>query len=379
MSTTTQLLKPYENHLTKPQFNHFSNFTYALSVCEIPSINRFSHLFDSDRSTMNRFLTESPWEIEPLKLEYHKQISEFIPKKSFLLIDDTLSRRPYAKKVQKANYHYDHTNNKQSLGYCIVTSTISWQDTVLPYDMVPYYRKIDCDKNQFISKNEITKNIILSTKNNYNINTILFDTWFSNKIVIGACKEANKNYITQIKSNRNVTINRHENAVRAFVKEIDKWSEFEFKDDKFRIFATSAFISKIGSIHLIFSQMYNDKTEKWGGTFYIITNQLNIESVQVIKDYLRRGGIESFHREAKQNTGLEGYFLRNNRGIERYLFLVMLTYAFLVLQGLENEKLSIGKLCEENKMVLFERSFDMIIQKPGMKREICRRLAKARV
>lgn len=379
MSTTNQLLKPYENHLTKPQFSHFSNFIEALTVCEKPSINRFSNIFTSDRSTMNRFLTESPWDINPLKEIYHKQIFNIPDENSFLLIDDTLSRRPYAKKVEKANYHYDHTNNKQSLGYCIVTSVISWKNNVLPYNIIPYYRKIDCKKDEFISKNEITKNIILSTKNNYNINTILFEKQESNKIVIGSCKEANKHYITQIKSNRNVTINNQKNAVRSFVKNIDKWDKINYKDDKFRFFSTSAFISKIGSIHLVFSQMFNKKTKKWGDTFYIISNQLNIESAQIIKDYLRRGGIESFHREAKQNTGLEGYFLRNNRGIERYLFLVMLTYAFLVLHGIKNEKLSIGEQCELEKIALFERTFDLISQKPELKKEVFRNLAKARV
>jgi len=75
---------------------------------------------------------------------------------------------------------------------------------------------------------------------------------------------------------------------------------------------------------------------------------------ELVKEYLIRSGIESFHREAKQNVGLEGYFLRNNKGIERYLFLVMLTYALLVLQSRSmKESITIGQTCEKKKYTFF--------------------------
>lgn len=328
---------------------------------------------------MNRFLTESPWEIDNVREVYHCQLKSKITDNCFLSIDDTISHRPYGKKVEKANYHYDHTINKQSFGYCILTSSLSINETVIPYDIKPYYRKVDCNNDGFVTKNEMTKDIILSTKDMKNIKTVLFDTWFSNKIVIGSCKEAKKNYITQIKSNRNVTINNHKKAVRSFVNSVTNWTYFDYNNDKFKIFSTSAFIKSIGTVHLVFSQMFNNKTKKWGDTVYIISNQINIEGIQLVKDYLRRGGIESFHREAKQNTGLEGYFLRNNRGIERYLFLVMLTYATLVLQGFNNENISIGQMCEQNKIRQYETSFDLIQKKPWKKYEIFSNLAKARV
>ena len=52
---------------------------------------------------------------------------------------------------------------------------------------------------------------------------------------------------------------------------------------------------------------------------------------RVIELFLLRGGIEGFHRESKQQLGLEDYQLRNSRGIERYLFLVLLVYVLLLL------------------------------------------------
>jgi SRSO17 transposase len=378
--TITELLKPYENGFSKPQFNHFEKMINCLSICDIPSINRFSYVHDKDRSCLTRFLTESPWKVEEVKKVYHQQIFNKIPKNSYLIIDDTLSHRPFAKKVEKVNFHFDHTNNRQSLGYCLVSSCLTIKDKIIPYDLIPYYREENCKDKPFISKNEIAKKIILSTKDNPNITDVIIDTWYSNDIVLGGCKDANKNYITQIKSNRKITIGRKNKYVREhqnFIYEKD-WTLFE-KEQKFRFFSTSAFISGIGSVHLIFCQMFDKKSKKWGATNYIISNKLNVESQTIIEEYLRRGGIEVFHREAKQNTGLEGYFLRKNRGIERYLFLVMLTYAILVLQSLAYEKCSIGKMCEENKIRMYETSFDLIQQKPSLKRCIFTNLARARI
>lgn len=379
IQTTPNILKSYGKKLSKPQYNHFCNYIEGLSVCEKPTINRISHLYDKDRSSMNRFLTESPWKISDLKPIFQKQVINQTKSDSCLLIDDSISHRPYANKVEKANYHYDHTNNKQSLGYCIVTAAIHSQSNVLPYDTVPYYREVDCDDIEFKTKNTITSEIIESTKNSSKVKTIIFDTWFSNNQVINACKDANKNYITQIKSNRNVTINQHKNAVRAFVKDINDWHEFEHKGDKFRIFATSAFISKIGSVHLIFSEMYNKKSKKWGSTNYLISNQMNVDSREIIKDYLIRWGIECFHREAKQNIGFEGYFYQKNRGIEKHLFLAMLAYTFLLLKNFKNESKTIGKLCEDEKMQVIGRAFDEIQENPNMRECILRGLVKARV
>ena len=376
------LLKSYQKVFSRPQYSHFKAFIRGLTSCEVPTISRMSKLHTRDRSSMNRFLTESPWELNELKSVYDKQIKAFILKGSTLLIDDTNSKRPYAKKVEKVNYHYDHTSGKDVLGYCLVTSTISSGGYTLPHNIVPYYRQIDCDDRKFMTKNDIAQEIIKSTKDNPNITEVIFDSWYSNDQVIGACKKAKKKYITQIKSNRNVTINQHKNAVRAFVKNIDNkdWVLTVYLNTTFRYFSTSAFISKIRSVHLIFCQKYDDVNEEWGDTHYLISNLFHIPSNIVLHRYLNRVGIESFHRDAKQNLGLEGYFLRNNRGIERYLFLVMFAYGFLaMLNMINNSNLTIGELCEEQKIIVYKQTYKKIKKNPELEDALIRALAKARV
>lgn len=380
MENFTHFIEQYRGAFTKPQFTHFSHLVHSLTVCEKPSIRRFSFLHSKSRSSLSRFLSESTWNQEHVELMYHIQLEGYIQENSSLIFDDSLSKRPYAKKVEKVNYHFDHTQNKSVLGYSIVTSVIKSGESIFPYAVKPYYRREDCQSSPFKTKNQIAAEIILSTKNQKQITDALFDSWYSNDEVIGACKEAGKNYVTRLKSNRNITINHKRKWVREYAKMIQEtdWQEMQYNQERIRFFSTSAFISKIGSVHLVFSQIYNKKEKSWTETHYFISNLLEQSAQLILEKYLTRVGIESFHREAKQNIGLEGYFLRKCRGIEKYLFLVMLTYSILVMQSIST-KLSIGQTCQENKALLYEQVYQEILENPDERLSIFHNLAKAGV
>lgn len=377
-----ELLKPYASCFSKPQFTHFKHLTNCLSACEIPSLNRYAALHTKSRSSLNRFLTQSTWQVEDVKKVYHQEVKDYLKPHSFLLIDDTLSHRPYAKAVEKANYHYDHTINGQSLGYSIVTATAVTGNNIIPYNLLCYYRKEDCTDRQYQSKNTIAEEIILSTQNISSISTVIFDSWYSNDIVIGACKQAGKHFITIIKSNRNVTLHYQKCAVDVLAQKKDllPWEEFQHEERTFRSQTYSVFIHSIGSVKLVISQLYDDKNKKWGDKCYLISDMIEKSAQELVKEYLIRSGIESFHREAKQNVGLEGYFLRNNRGIERYLFLVMLTYALLVLQSIDlKESMTIGEACEKKKIQIFSWAMERAYEHPSEREFILQAIAKARV
>jgi hypothetical protein len=377
-----ELLKPYVPCFSKPQFTHFEHLTTCLSACEIPSLNRYAAIHTKSRSSLNRFLTESTWQVEDVKEVFHQEVKNYFKPHSYLLIDDTLSHRPYAKAVEKANYHYDHTINGQSLGYSLVTATAVTQNNVIPYDLICYYRKDDCKDRQYRSKNEIAEKIILSAKEIKAIDTVIFDSWYSNDIVIGACKQAGKHYITIIKSNRNVTFHQRKCAVDVLAqkKDLFSWEEFQYQERKFRTQTYSVFIHSIGSVKLVISQLYDEDKKKWGDKCYLISDMIEKSAQELVEEYLIRSGIESFHREAKQNVGLEGYFLRNNRGIERYLFLVMLTYALLVLQSMTlKESITIGQACEKKKIQIYSWVMNRAYEHPSEREFIFQAIAKARI
>ena len=170
--------------------------------------------------------------------------------------------------------------------------------------------------------------------------------------MLGKVKAAGSHYITEIKSNRNVTISNKKRYVREhenYIKEKD-FKEVLIKVSKYRFFQTSAFISGLGNVNLVFSQKYDGEKEEWGETYYLITDIGSLSGERVIELFLVRGEVESFHREAKDKLGMEDYQLRTSRGIERYLFLIVLVYSLLLMlnkQLMRNslQSLTIGQLC----------------------------------
>lgn len=354
----SKLIKPFESVFTKPQYNNFKQSISCIAVSSHSTIDCWAKLFDKKHQTsLDRFFIESPWDINRAKDKFNLISSKFIQPFSIGIIDDTLSHKPFAKKMDMISKHYDHLNGRHEKGHSIVTSGYYTNSLFLPHDLEIYQRKEGIlDKSMFKTKNQIACEMIDTMSNQKKLFCFVFDTWYSNKQIIKKIKANNKHYVTQIKSNRNVTLSRREKAVREHANHLkDKqFKEIIIKGDKFKIFGCSAFISGIGSVFLLFCKMWIEDKERWGDINYIITDLVSFSEESVLRLYLMRGGIESFHREAKQHLGLESYQLRKSRGIARYLFLVLMTYAFLVMlmmlpYGKMRTLTTIGEVCRALK------------------------------
>lgn len=330
-----EILKPFESDFTKPQFNNFKQTITCMAVSSHATIDCWSNLFDPKHQTsLDRFFIESPWDLKTVKSRFNRMSSRFLSPTSIGVIDDTLSHKPFASKMEMMGLHYDHLNGGHEKGHSIVTSGYRANSSFLPHDAVVYIRKENCaDKFEFRTKNDIACDMIENMCKQKKLFCFVFDTWYSNTQVIGKIKQYKKHYVTQIKDNRNVTISRKEKAVRDHARHIEgnQYQEYILEGKKFIIFSCSAFISGIGSILLSFCKMWQDDKEEWSDMHYLISDLISFSEEAILRLYLMRGGIESFHREAKQHLGLESYQLRKSRGIERYLFLVLMTYAFLVM------------------------------------------------
>ncbi len=347
----SNLLNLFESKFTKPQFKNFCQATTCIAVSCYASINRWSKVFDKKhQSNLNDFFTESPWGDS----EVHTRLSRVtiikVKDANIGIIDDTFSHKPYAKKMANLGIFRDGLTKKQAKGHSIVTHGLhSHELDFVPLDIQLY-------KKDGRSKNDIAYAMIERTNRFKKIPLYIVDSWYSNNKVLGKINEVKSHYITEIKSNRNVTISYKCRYVREHGKHIQEknFTTCRIKESPYRFFQTSAFISGLGNVNLVFSQKYDENKEEWGETYYLITDVLYLSGESVIELFLLLGGIEGFHREAKQQLGLELYQLRKNRGIERYLFLVLLVYVLLLmLNQLQMRKSfeskSIGELCRQLK------------------------------
>ena len=201
-----------------------------------------------------------------------------------------------------------------------------------------YLRK---EKAKELEREFKTKNQIMCEKLDLaakwcNFSYFLIDSWYSNVKVLGKVKQLGKKFITQIKSNRNVTMNHRKREIRNHCKDvpIGEYTYETIDGNLFRYYETDGFISKIGTVRTIYCQMLiKEKDDKvtWSDVNYVTTNDMKSSVEFIIRTYLKRNSIEPFHREAKQQLGMDKYQIKSFRGIERYLFLVLLVYVLLML------------------------------------------------
>lgn len=360
-----QLLTPFVSCFTKPQFSNFCQTTTAMAASQYSSINRWAVLAGKHQSTLNDFLTISPWDDAGLHNQLSRITSRRVKDAYVGIIDDTLSHKPYAKKMEHTGWFYDGLTKKEQHGHSIVTHGVHSRELgFVPFDEQLY-------KKDGRSKNDIACAMIQRTRRYAKPPLYTVDSWYSNDQVLNTIRAQGSHYITEIKSNRNATIDGKRRFVREHERHIKnkQWIVVKIKDDAYRYFQTSAFITCLGNVNLVFSQKYDNDEKKWTDTYYLITDIHSLGGERVIELFLLRGGIEGFHRESKQQLGFEDYQLRNSRGIERYLFLVLLVYVLLLLlcqkQMRESfEPKTIGELCQHLKAECYTTLLQQVKRKP---------------
>ncbi len=364
-----RFLEQFTSCFSKPQFSNFLQMTNGIALSSYAAISRIGQMFEpGDPSAVNKFLTQSPWEEEKVKENLHTMMFKHIPDVTTFIGDDTLSEKPFARCMDGANKHYSGMHKKHVNGHALVTCGFYHQDGFIPFDVQLYLKKQDAQKlhRQFATKNEIMCEKIDTVSIIHKPYLMLFDSWYANTTIFKKLKEHEIHFITQLKSNRNVTMHRRKRQIINHAKDIPiaDYNVTTIDQRLFRYYETDGFISGVGTIKIIYTQMYLNDDKQWSDLHFIITDMLFLSAEQTIQLYLQRFSIEVFHREAKQQLGLDAYQLTSIRGIERYLFLVMLVYVMLmVLSRLLAMKsqghTSIGKLRE----LLKEECYTTLLKK----------------
>ena len=123
------LLEQFRPCFSRPQFRNFTTYILGLVACEdkrknVEAINR-CFVEARDQSTLNRFLTASPWSLRLLKSQRLALAREGLPiqegSTGYLIIDDTINRKTDLH-MEEAGYHYDSVEGKPVWGHDLVTS-----------------------------------------------------------------------------------------------------------------------------------------------------------------------------------------------------------------------------------------------------------------
>ena len=373
----TGLLEEFRPCFSKPQFLNFSTYTLGLIACEgkknIDTINR-CFLNAKDQSSLNRFLTQSPWNLQKLE-DKRLSMSRCLPVEEgstgYLLVDDTINRKT-GKHMEEAGYHFDSAQGKAVWGHDIVTTHYVNGETEYPVRLSLYVKKKTCQKEQRVFKTKIQLAIeqIEAFMPPAGTNVVVaFDSWFFCRQIVEAVAAKGWDWVTQAESNRLVCLNGEETNVTALASGLleKQFKTVKVKGEEFSLCGFEVWMSKVGSVKLVVA-----KEKEEDGFHFYVSNRLDWSAKQVLLAYKVRQSIDVFYRDAKQNLGLEAYQMRRGRGAIIHWHLAFNAYTLLALLRrsacLDSRLLrrclaTLGDVCRYVKDQCFRRLVDWIYQK----------------
>lgn len=341
----------------KKQLAHFREYVGGLISLQNKTITGIANasVQKQDQSSLNRFITCSKWDEEELQDRYLKKVRHSLNReKVSLIIDDSLSKKT-GKHIAEVQYHKDHSGPGYIFGHQIVTALVKVREKVFPL-----FPKLYSKKTQ--SKIEFAKDLITLAVEKLPIREVIMDSWYMATDIIKLCLKKHLDVIGCIKSNRKVSF-----AIGEWTKLSTKFKSLKkndfqaiiIDDNTYRIYEHIVRIKHIGMVKLLISQEWRADEKKWSRPFYLISTNTQKTAVQIIRTYANRWSIETFHRDIKQNLGLESCQLRGRTGITRHMILVVLAYAVLKFwTHLQNVTWTIGETIRHVQGKLFD---DLII------------------
>lgn len=365
--------KPFKKTFTKPQYDNFKRLISGHVLSDKKTIQEINAVYgDKDQSSLNRFVTQSDWDLEEVDKARLKLAVEQLgsKKEGFIVLDDTMAIKT-GKKMEKANYHRSGVTKKKEWGHCFVDSVYTDLDSdiVYPIKISSYLRGIDTDATfPFKTKRELAlEQIDFARDNGVQANTVLSDAWYYSEEFIKSLKSRNMKYFIGVKSNKKMSVTREKRIdVKEYLKTLEQKDFHTFKLKKGTYFLHIREISIRGLNKQTLLVSYKEEDEN--NIKCYITNHFKWFPLNYMKALLKRWSIETFHKDTKQHLGLEKYQVRKYRGMQVVALAILTAYTLLILNAAPSllKKFrplqTIGEMCRFAQLVA-QKSCDWLKKK----------------
>jgi len=325
-------LNDYRGIFTNHQFAHFQRLITGLIVSDNKTIQEINDCFnETDQSSLNKFLTLSPWDKDDLEEIRMKQVKKLQLEKGILIIDPTLLHKT-GKHMEKANYHYDGLTKSKKWGHLLVQSIFTDGKNEFPVKGDIYIREVDADENHpFKTAREIgMEHLDFALKNKLPIWLIMADAGLYADFFLKKIRRLNKKYIVGVRVSNKIRIERHDRInIKEYFGAITNldFSRHIFDNKVYYLHVKEIYTRGVGKEKLLIS--YKDGDED--NIKIYTTNIFDKSDEELMYLLLQRWDIEVLHRDAKQNLGLEDYQVRKFGAIQKVVCAVHVAYTQLAL------------------------------------------------
>ena len=225
----------------------------------------------------------------------------------YLLFDDTVVSKPYAKAIQPVRRQWSGSEKRVVEGIGIVTCVYVTPKTHTYW--IIDYRIYDVDRD---GKTKLEHLLDMLSNAHFvkglPFQTVLIDSWYASMDVMKAIEAVSKVYYAPLKRNRLVSTSVASDYQRV---ETLTWTPTEAIEGKL------AHIKKFPKGHQV--KLFRIVSTS-GRTEYIATNDLSQSDVETTQNQCRlRWKIEQLHRELKQTTGIGKCQSRQHRAQRNHI------------------------------------------------------------
>jgi SRSO17 transposase len=334
------ILSWFSEAFSRPSFKLFSSFIIGFIQLgkEVHTSSMVQFLARSflhrSLSSFTRFLGKNTWAMDKvLEIALQKFFHTLrIKARSvvFLLLDDTILEKT-GKKIPGCAWYKDHAQNLANVfGHQWVLAALLYKQALLPLRARLYHPKGAKGCGRFRTKITLAKRMLQGLRLPSPCQLyLLADSWYWAKELVKACRELGYHMISQLKSNSVIWLH----GKRTKVTELDsKASAYRTVSlplyGKSKTVKIAKFIGLIKGLGLVAVVVVQEKRKK---TRYLVSTNLLLPALEVLKFYAQRWKIEQMVKDLKQRLGLGDYQVRNLQAIQRHVTLAFLSYLTLIL------------------------------------------------
>jgi hypothetical protein len=369
----------------EPARRHFAEYLTGLIVAERKNVSAINRQFarTTDQSCLNRWLTETGWDVEQLNLRRLEWLQEDpstrYSERGVIALDNVLIDHD-GKRIEDVGYFWDHAEQRNKIAHdylianYVCASAPGSDGKHYPLHFRRFVKREHCElKSQsFVDHNQLFRELVDWTIQRQIPGDFTFDSWFTNAANLNHIHGHQRGYVGDLKFNRKVifkgqTLKAEQLAAR--ITPVDR-KLVEIDGEKQWYFTKSVRID--GVDHplriVILWQHRGDTTARK----ILVTNRTQWECSRILKTYRQRWrGTECFHRDGKQHLGMGDCQLRKGRGQTRHMHLVFLAYSVLMRQmrcgrarAWALERLTtIGQACRAVLRQTLGRTIDWVIDR----------------
>ena len=327
------LLSRFRRFFTGPQYENFCRAMMGLIVTgegehDVKSINEL-FVESKDQSSMNRFFTESRWDVEQVVSEGRTLVlseNETSQLLEYKIIDDIVCRK-YGPGAEMVCYNHSSTMGTV-LSHDYVTSLYVSGDVSVPDGLKLYGSEKRCNEKrvEFKTKVQLACEMIDEHVPAAKRTIWLWDSWYTVYDIVTRCRAHGYDWIGEIKSNRVVFYRGTKYHLYELVEKLR--SEGRFYDvvidgEIYQACRVRVSTKRLGEVTIV----ANVKADT-DDVHILCTDMKSSTTREIVKHALKRHLIEEFHKGAK-HLGLGEYRFRESEAALIHAHLVSLAYTLL--------------------------------------------------